>query len=330
MLNQLLVHFLSDKRNIFIYPISLFCIAAATVYFIRLIAVHAPGSKTEYEYKGLALLTACAMIVWHPCLCLPKGWIFFVNATWIFSLFCALLQAKIVSGKPWKEFFSWMPQVLLKTVDGERYLFSTIHEKYLRRSKESKEKFLFLLGFSCFLLILVSLLTAAIYPRSIYGLLLMWWLVSFSVGLYQHLFAGKSFIKFWLLHALAVVLFLTLILGNTLSPRLETLPTVFWCVCIAFGFFWCSGAAIADHDTAKMAGRIVNTLTTLLLFAVNIFLRPNREMLDIINPSLLPVVAAGYLAALFADGIEYYRQRHTPQIAGDDDREEGQTEQKGN
>lgn len=331
MMYELAIQFLADKRNFIIYPVTPVCVIAAIIYFLRLIAVlvfRSRKEQTEYEYKGLMFLTVCIGIVWHPYFDFPKNWVVFVGVSWMFSLCCVLIEAKITSGKSWEDFFGVLPQGALKAVNSVRRFFSAIYEKYSLRSRESKTQFLINLCVGVFKLALVNLVVVGLYPQIIWGLLLIWWMISFSVGLYRCMFRCKSFSKFWLVHALAIFLFFAAFLGNLLpkATEIESIPAAYWCICIMFSFFWCFGAVIADHDVTKMAGRIVNTLSTLLLFAVNVFLRSYREILGIINPALLPVVGAGYLAALFSDGIEYCRKRYEPPITAEDGQKEDKTE----
>lgn len=101
------------------------------------------------------------------------------------------------------------------------------------------------------------------------------------------------------------------------------IPLVFMC----YTLLWCFSALIADDDSVQMALKIVNTMTTLAAIIGNICIPllavqsewfgtffdgfDNETILMIgFNLFILPLVAAGYLAALMKDAQIYLRKKN--------------------
>lgn len=145
----------------------------------------------------------------------------------------------------------------------------------------------------------------------------------FAFTLYECISSCKALVRFWSLYAILPTWGIYSILATVIPGRLWRQPPVaYTCICIILTIFWCLSAGIADYDVAKMAGAIVNTSTTILLLAINILFgwmwrveglipaAASEEFIYAVNLIVFPVVAAGYLAVLFTDGINYWRKRY--------------------
>ena len=124
---------------------------------------------------------------------------------------------------------------------------------------------------------------------------------------------------FFLGHAFFMTFCLMLVVTD--RAELENGPFWYCFVCFALAFFWSIGAGVSDYDVAKMAGAIINSITTILLVAVNIFsewvqrvdflssIFTSAKIMYGLNLVIFPFVVSGYLAMLFVDGIEYARKK---------------------
>lgn len=124
---------------------------------------------------------------------------------------------------------------------------------------------------------------------------------------------------FFLGHTFIITFCLMLVVTG--RAELENGPFWYCFVCFALAFFWSIGAGVSDYDVAKMAGAIINSITTILLVAVNIFsewvqrvdflssIFTSAKIMYGLNLVIFPFVVSGYLAMLFVDGIEYARKK---------------------
>lgn len=334
MVDHLLNQLFANSWSLLTYPIAILCVVIGLACLLRLLKALIFKSKTEYDDFEILFLAGivvlCITEIQTPTFHFPKGWIAFMYGSFLFSCFCVLVRDKVVSGLSWREFWrrglEETKKITVEIIDGVRRLFSAIHARHSKLPEGELGCILFL---PAFLLAVTGLVMATAYPKSIYGILLVWWTISFSVGLYQCVFKAKSFIKFWLIHALAVMLFLISILENMLPSDAGNIPAVYWATCVAYFFCWCSGAVIAEHDAVKMAGRIINSFAVILLAAANTFLRSYPDMLCTVNFSLIPLAIVGFLAALLADKADRWRvqcksRKPTEAILKDDQTEQNE------
>lgn len=295
--------------------------AVALLYFWRLIQCLAFQSRTKCTYHALWFLPYSVRI-FVPAL--PEGYIssdrsILILILWIFSLVCAIIQLNF----PLKNIQGWIVEARMKGiinfVDCFRHFLISAGDMFSRTFARFR-------AFTDLLLYSLLAVAAVFAPRSIFLLLLGYWIISLLCRLYRCISSCKTLVSFWMGRALISAILLSLFLINAMPAKTIAVPLLYCLICIFLTVFWSLSAGIVDYDVAKMAGAIINTFTTILLVAVNILFGwlqrdtqlsffvnlkdISEKVIYIANLVIFPVVMAGYLAMLFADGLEYWRNRH--------------------
>lgn len=310
--------------------------ATAIMWTARLIKSLAFSYRTKCTYHGFWVLPYTMFLIAPG---LPDGyisWSYFVLmlGLWIFSLYCAM----ILSLHSVKTLQNWMPEAVMRhiiqDIDRLKRLLSVPGAAWSYISDVS----LGVLGISALAVsILLSHFQKAVFLSYIIVIIFAAvCVISFCFSLYQCIFSCRALLLFWSLYGTLMAGLLTLFLAYmVLHNIISAFPFIaYGLICFAMTIFWCLSAGVADYDVAKMAGTIVNTGTTILLIAVNIFfgtiqrdvqldvfshyLSP-EDMIYIANLVIFPFVVSGYLAVLFADGIEYWRKRHPAPVFKDEE-----------
>jgi hypothetical protein len=238
-------------------------------------------------------------------------------ALWLSTSFCAIIRTKVISKKSWREF---MDDCINEFIDFfkhvREFLLAVENQLYVRNPWLLKALFVIWFVLSAILLKIFPKSNAVIAIISISFLccillvmvckalhscriLLMYWMV------YDLLLAtgGSSFIHFP---------------GNTALQNAVS----YMVFLILYAILWLLLAGAADAEPTKMACKVINTLTTLLLIHVNVLavwgkssdipglnLFPWGELQDFSVVLLLPLVVNGYLAALLKELQDYWSRK---------------------
>lgn len=335
MLNELFAAY----SPVFLFFLSAFAVTAV-VYLKRLIVGLAFRCRSKCTYHALWVIPYSSFL-FHIALCqrIPNDCLFLMHVFWIFSLICAIIH----SGFPVKKTKKWIWEAgmrhLICIIDGLRKLIFSIDtvcspvSNKIRRFHPALQALLTLIEF-CMVVALAPFLYRFLLVLCIPGyappaLFLICYTVFFLFMLIRCISSCGFLILFWIAHIAIAVKFVSF------SPKdiiffniIDSSFSVYCSVCVIITIFWCLSAGIADYDVAKMAGTIVNTFTTIVLIAVNIIFgwlqrvaglvssTDIEEAIYGINLIVFPIVMAGYLAVLFADGIDYWRKRHIPPAFG--------------
>lgn len=303
----------------------------AVCYFWQLIKCWAFGHRTKRTYHALWILP-CSMIFLKPVL--PVSYFPLTQndsdltllILWTLSLICVI----IFLFYPIKDSQKWIWEVVMgqviSCVDRCKHLLLSFGEIYA----QTPRWFQIILDLLLFILFLLAGIFAPEYAPF---LILVYWIISFFCSLHRCIFSCKALVIFWLGRALISAILLSIFLVNAVPANLIKIPLLYCIICVLLTALWCFSAGIVEYDVARMAGAIINTFTTILLVAVNILFgwlqRDSKltlgvnikdlfaEIIYVINLIVFPVVMSGYLAVLFADGLEYWKKRHTHPISKD-------------
>ena len=137
----------------------------------------------------------------------------------------------------------------------------------------------------------------------------------------------------WLLGSFAVSTLGAAAILELLPSDMENPLILYIAVVLLITLSWNITALLADYDVAKMACNVVNTITTIAMLFVNIcfywcsagFIQwlheKSPQLADLAsiftveeyiygsNMLLFPLVAAGFIAALFVEGKQYILKR---------------------
>lgn len=313
----MLVHLFTDRNSIFI-PFIATLAAVSVMYTARLIKSFAFGkcSESKYTYHALwlipyLLLMLCSL---YPYGYFSSNYLAIIFGIWLFSLICAIIQIRITTEKSWKIILEDSMEFVVSTIDCLKRFLMKIGGAY------SGYK-----GMFYFVFIVVGLAVLNFAPQFAPILVIIFCMGSVFAILYECISSCKALLKFWFIHALVVALLIGFTLMDRLPSNIINGPLAYGFICVLLTLFWSLSAGIADYDVAKMAGGIINTLTTILTVAINVFawwLQRNvpqvsssdrEELLYAINLAVLPVLAAGYISMLFINGVEYFKKRNNPQ-----------------
>lgn len=297
--------------------------ATAALYFWRAIKSLAFRCRTKCTYHALWILPYSVYLLGPA---LPNGYhskdashlmvIFLV--LWTFFLVCAIIQLAHPVKNIQERTLDVGMRFIVSRIDRFRCSLISASEKFLRISKGGKALLSVLLLILCSVVVIWS-------PRYIPGLLVALWVVSIIFVLCLCISSCGALLIFWLFQALTSASLLAVFLAKGMPINATMMDFLtYYVMCVLLAIFWSLGAGIADYSVTKMAGAIVNTSTTIFLIAVNILfgwiqwemrMVPSavfEEAIYIVNLAVFPIVAAGYLAVLFADGIQYWRDRYKP------------------
>lgn len=233
---------------------------------------------------------------------------------WTFTTLCAIIQIKTSKQRTWGQFWRDSMKCIISGLDSLRNFLTWSSKKWDQIHAGTK----FLLCLLAMLVIGVCItwfhqLTAIV--GAITGLVL------FSTALYRCLHSLRNLLAFWTFNSVIMAFAIYFILDDIAPVLTGFSPAPYILICIFITSLWCLSAGIADYDVAQMAGKIINTLTTIALVAVNVFVwwaqnepgvkdvLSGTDLIYEFNLILLPLVVAGYLAVLFIDIVNYYKKK---------------------
>lgn len=170
---------------------------------------------------------------------------------------------------------------------------------------------------TCFILVVISP-TVPLYvrfPVSLIGIF-----VIFLKAIQQCKDSCWCLVKFLVVGSFLFAVMVLDLLANITSQIADIIQYISFI--ISFTIFWIISVGVADEDAAEMACDIVNSFSTILLLAFNVFftwcdqtgrLAPFESKAEIeiqeIGVIILPIVVAGYIAALFIKGTQYIKKK---------------------
>lgn len=255
-----------------------------------LIGIHTPGTF------NLPLLIMCLFL-------------------WIFAVFCAIIQLKVASRLSWHDFLEGRMELLIELCNGLCDFLLWADEKWKRIPERGRAA----MGLAGIFFFVVT----AFHVRAIaYVIVVGYWLIAFFIKLHSCLFSCKRLVVFWLIQGILLAFGGAYAVSRIVPNDILNPLAAYSAYCILLVALWVISAGVADYEVAKMAGQIINTITTILLLAFNVLFSWCKqhaaiplpggifdELIYFANLLLLPLVASGYLAALFVEGRHYIEER---------------------
>lgn len=268
-------------------------------------------------HDSLTVTPFCLPVLWAVFDCAPPARLPFALGIgfWLFNVICAILQKKLASLNSWrgylegivKSFFGFFSSARGFMICLERKLTGTIRA-------------IIFLGVMAVSVVAALTGSGALMVASSASYIL----VLFYSGASAALHSCRKLLVFWLVHgvyfSVAVLALLQIVIET--SDQFAAAYSIF---VVVFSLLWLLAAGVADDDVAKMAAMIINTGTTILLVVINVLAgwvlngsTPSPVLKETIEGLqyysiiiLLPLVAAGYLAALLKEAQIYWKKRHS-------------------
>lgn len=307
----------------------------ALIYLFRLIFYLIWHERRSCPYRGLWGLPYGLVILLgiHPPGTFNCRILEICLFLWLFALSCAIIQAKVSSSLTWRlwledrmeHFFEVIAEIRTMVLKTEGWLDRLSRVSIIGRI------ILLTLGMLLFAGVVMSI------PTSIFLLGPLLYLCVAFFQIYQSVHSCRKLLGVWFSGSVLIALAGVGIVFKVLPNGAVNSPLAYMAFVLLVAFCWGLTALIADYDVAKMAGGIVNTGTTILVLAVNVIFAwckmnvyvplPEWDFDYLIygcNVILLPLVAAGFLAALLVESQEYYRKKYGSE---DNDSEDGDAEE---
>ena len=238
----------------------------------------------------------------------------FSVAIWTGFLFCAIVRHRMYYQIVWRDSISKMITSVMRKIN-------TIRESLLKIEGTWKgippkiQATIFLIGI--FIFIATNYSVFNIITLFIFGIVVT---VNYIC---KALHSCKCLLGCWFMYG-----FFFSVGATNVATMLDVaiqFPEIFYIIAVLpFVITWIFLALLADDDVAKLAGNIMNTITTILLLIINvvyihvttlpdassftIWLSTGLQQLSML--CLLPIVAAGYLSVLFKDIQIYWRKKY--------------------
>lgn len=311
----------------------------ALIYLFRLICSLIWGEKKAQKYGSLWMLPYGLLLLLgiHPPHTFSYPMLRICLILWIFALICAIIQSKALSRLTWRK---WGAEMTMQIIQGVICACGKMRKglEWLRKKWESLTPFIrtIITALSVGMLVVAALWV----PDMSVPFAIPWLLGILLIRLWLAMSSCRELLKVWFVESILFALMVASAAGNLLPNEIANQFVAYAVFSVIYTLTWCITAGMADYDVAKMACGVVNTVTTIGLLFVNIFPYWCSENADIlvpclnkVNPQLteqirtftaedfvyafnlilFPLVVAGFIAALFAEGQQYLlkREKHS-------------------